>query len=90
MNAVSIPAVIISNMASYLVSVHLLFPGEAGISQAEQEAVVSRLILGLLETVYISGADQSAGATETPQRPLSHQDSGQQQRVQVGITAYFM
>lgn len=73
--------------ASYLVSVHLLFPGEAGVSQAEQEAVVSRLIPWLLEAVYIIGADQSAGAPETPQRPLSYQDSGQQQHVQVSITS---
>lgn len=76
--------------SSYLASVHLLFPGEAGVSQAEQEDVVSRLISGLPEAVHISGANQSAGAPETPQRPLSHQNSGQQQRVQVGIICHLM
>ncbi len=76
--------------SSNLASVHLLFPGEAGVSQAEQEDVVSRLIPGLPEAVYISGANQSTGAPETPQRPLSHQNSGQQQRVQVGIICHLM
>ena len=70
------------------VSVRLLFPGEAGLSQAEQEDVVSGFIPRLPEAVYVSGADQSAGATETPQRPLPHQNQRQQQRVQVGIVCH--
>ena len=77
-------------MSSHLVSVHLLFPGEAGVSQAEQEAVVSRFIPGLPEAVHVSGADPSAGASETPQRPLSHENSGQQQRVQVRTSGRLM
>lgn len=60
-------------------------PGEAGVSQAQQEGLVSGPLPGLPQAVHIGGADQSAGAPETPQRPLSHQNSGQQQRVQVGI-----
>lgn len=40
--------------------------------------------------MYISGADQSASAPETPQRPLSYQDSGQQQRVQVRVIGHIM
>jgi len=64
--------------SSYLVCFCLLFLGEAGLSQAQQEAFVSRLIPGLSEAVYISGADKGAGTPETPQRPLSHQNSGQQ------------
>lgn len=63
--------------------VHLLLTGEAGVSQEEPEDVVSGLIPGLPEAVYICGTDQSLGAPETPQRPLSHQNPGQQPRVQV-------
>lgn len=63
--------------------VHLLLTGEAGVSQEEPEDIVSGLIPGLPEAVYICGTDQSLGAPETPQRPLSHQNSGQQPRVQV-------
>lgn len=63
--------------------VHLLLTGEAGISQEEPEDLVSGFIPGLPEAVYIRGTDQSTGAPETPQRPLPHQNSGQQPRVQV-------
>lgn len=62
----------------------LLFPGEVGLSQAQQEALVSGFVPGLPEALYVSGADQGAGAAETAQRSLSHQDTGQRQRVQVG------
>lgn len=65
--------------------VHLLSTGEAGISQKESEDALSRLIPGLPEAVYICGTDQSTGSPETPQHPLSYQNSGQQPRVQVRL-----
>lgn len=61
----------------------LFFSGEAGVSQAEQEDAVSWFIPGLSEAVHVSGADQSASATEAPQCALSHQDPRQLQRVKV-------
>lgn len=60
--------------------------GEVGLPQTKQESIISRLILGLPETVYVRGADQSAGAPETPECALPQQDSGQQPRVKVSIT----
>lgn len=60
-------------------------PGEAGVPQAEQEDAASGLVPGLPEAVHLGGADQGAGAPEAAQRPVPHQDPGQQQRVQVGM-----
>lgn len=46
--------------------------GEAGLPQTQQEAAVPRPVPGLPEAVHLSGPDQSPGASETPQRPVSH------------------
>lgn len=66
-------------------SLPLLSTGEAGVSQAESEHVASRFVPGLPEAVYVCGTDQSAGTPETPQRPLSRQNSRQQSCVKVRI-----
>lgn len=62
-----------------------LFPGQAGLSPAEQPCPLPRPLPGLFEAEQCRGSDPSAGARAAPQHPVPCQDSLQPQHLQVGF-----